>query len=106
MIKAMEQLNCSTTNILRGNDAVFPTYMFPFKTFTGLKDERYNAGLLPATSAVTITQHKTISQKVMLENGMLILLPVSALKAGNANCTNNTENINAIKVRKKDSAKN
>ncbi len=40
MIKAMEQLNCTTTNILRGSAALLPALNVPFKTVTGLKEER------------------------------------------------------------------
>ena len=45
----METVNCTTTNTLRGatlrgNEANLPTRNVPFKTFTGLNEDRYNAG--------------------------------------------------------------
>ena len=39
MINAMEQLNCNTTNIFLDMEAL-PAWMVPFKTFTGLNEER------------------------------------------------------------------
>ena len=39
MIKAIEQLNCITTNTFLDKED-FPACMEPFKTFTGLKEER------------------------------------------------------------------
>ena len=44
MISMMETLNCTTTKTFRGMAAKGPALNVPFKTFTGLKEERYNAG--------------------------------------------------------------
>ena len=40
MINAMEQLNCSTTNTFLDNEQTLPACIVPFKTFTGLNEER------------------------------------------------------------------
>ena len=43
-ISKIEITNCATTKIRLGKAAAFPGKKVPFKTFTGLNDERYNAG--------------------------------------------------------------
>ena len=40
MINATEQVNCNTTNIFLESEASLPDRVAPFKTFTGLNDER------------------------------------------------------------------
>ena len=40
IISETETLNCSTTNTLRGMAAKRPALNVPFKTFTGLNEER------------------------------------------------------------------
>ena len=40
MIKAMEQVNCTTTSTFLGMDAHLPTWMLPFSTSTGLNEDR------------------------------------------------------------------
>ena len=43
-ISKIEITNCATTKMRLGNTAFLPGRNVPFKTFTGLNDERYNAG--------------------------------------------------------------
>jgi hypothetical protein len=40
MISATDTVNCTTTNTLRGSAANRPALNVPFKTFTGLNEER------------------------------------------------------------------
>jgi len=40
MIKATDTVNCVTTKTLRGMDANLPALKVPFKTLTGLNDDR------------------------------------------------------------------
>ena len=43
-MSAIENVNCVTTNTLRGNAANLPALNVPFNTATGLNDDKYNAG--------------------------------------------------------------
>ena len=40
IINAIETVNCTTTNTLRGSVAKRPALNVPFKTFTGLNDDK------------------------------------------------------------------
>ena len=40
MISVTETVNCNTTNTLRGIAANRPALKVPFKTFTGLKEDK------------------------------------------------------------------
>ena len=107
MIKAIEQLNCNTTSILQGRVADFTDIHVTFQHRNGVKRRKIKRQSAPGgENAVTITQASAITQKKILEKGISISLLVSALKDGNASCTNNTDSANAIKVIRIDSIRN
>src|ERR1700742_1154631 len=78
----------------------------PFKTFTGLNEDRKNAGRLPASKPVASTAARVISQNKGFANGMLICSCVSVLKYGKDRKANRMQNRNEMRTVKTDSVRN
>ena len=83
MISMIEMENWSTTNPLRKKDLLLRKIFLPFKAFTGLKDDRKNAGYPPDKRPVMMVMQIRLINMPGVNGLNEIVLDATWLNSGN-----------------------
>jgi hypothetical protein len=106
-IRKVEMENCTTKSSFRKGDLLEPTPEPPFRTFTGLKEDKKNAGYDPEKSPTKMVMpNKGIRIEEVKNSPKVKFISVRMLKRGRANLISNSAQIEEITLIKTASLKN